>query len=253
MTAHCNLYVALLTTIARRALLHIFPHYIVQTAQVVLALNILEMTSLSFHDQNAGAALLLPDWENTGTSNKNDSITPPKSSHTGSKQRSKGELNLTGAYAEILMALGIITIPMLVLSLLLLCLIYHYQVKQSPSNLLGPASQTAPDSDAFLINFSATRLITVASWSSTCAPMLPTFAMTLISYPTARRILASSQRREVAKLPTPYQLSLLLGLFTGSLGSLWDWVKYRTWRRRERLVASVSGSVIGLLAVTFLG
>src|ERR1700739_1121263 len=101
------------------------------------------MTSLSFHNQNAGAALLLSDWENAGTSNKNDSITPPKSSHTDSKQRSKGELIPTGAYAEILMALGIIKIPMLVLSLLLFCLIYHYQVKQRPSNLLGPASQAA--------------------------------------------------------------------------------------------------------------
>jgi hypothetical protein len=160
---------------------------------------------------------------------------------------------LTGAYTDIWMALGIVTIPMLVLSFLLLGLVYRYRVEQNPANLLGPASQATSESNAFLVKLSATRLITVASWSSTCAPMLPTFAMTLISYPTARRILASSKRREVAKLPTPYQLSLLLGLFTGSIGSLWDWVKYQTWRGRERLVAAVSGPVIGLMAVTLLG
>ena len=162
---------------------------------------------------------------------------------------------ITGAYREILLACTIITLPMITLSGLLLGLILRNQVSRNSSISKDLNIPQAVDSDnaAYLVKFSATRLITIASWTSSVAPLLPTFIMTLLSYPAAHRIMSSSQINRTSSLPTPYQLNLMLGLLSGSFGSLWHWIKYALWRQREKQASVVSTLMFGLTVATLLG
>ncbi|KAJ9663076.1 hypothetical protein H2198_001068 [Neophaeococcomyces mojaviensis] len=120
-----------------------------------------------------------------------------------------------GRVKEILIAFAVMTVPMIVFSALLLGLIFHYRVVQNAfasENLAFSSGQD--DSDVFFVKISATTLITIASWSSTVAPILVGFAVTLTSYPIASGMLSASVKQEPAQLPTPYQLSLLLEMLS---------------------------------------
>ena len=110
------------------------------------------------------------------------------------------------AYIDITLACLVICIPMLVLSAGLLGIIYAYRVIQRDSDLLFSESPGGVDMDpsVYLVNYSATRLITIASWTSSVAPLLPGFVMTLLSFPAARRFLRTSQAGQEHSLPTPY-------------------------------------------------
>jgi hypothetical protein len=120
--------------------------------------------------------------------------------------------NLHGASSDILLSLAVITIPITILSALLLGLISQNQLHQTYSALPGVPDPQATDSSALLVNFSASRLLTVASLIFTVSSLLPSFVMTLLSYPIARHILKASAEEKRTELPTPYQLSLQLGV-----------------------------------------
>jgi len=172
---------------------------------------------------------------------------------TSNRNPSRERQNLQGAISDILTSLAVIVIPAVLLTAVLLGLITHNQVQQTYSALPGVPDPQATDSTALFVDFNATRLLTVASWISTVSSLLPSFAMTLLSYPVARSILNASRKRSTAKLPTPYQLSMQLGVLNGSVGSLWSWVKYRRWKRRELVNSIAKYSIIGLVIVTVLG
>ena len=159
------------------------------------------------------------------------------------------------AYTEIVLACLVISIPMLVLSAGLLGIIYAFRVVQPEADLSypGPSDGVDIDPSAYLVNYSATRLITIASWSSSIAPLLPGFVMILISFPAARRFLRSSQADQENDLPTPYQLGLYLQILTGGVGSLWLWIKYRFWSKRERQASVVTLLVLNLSSATMVG
>lgn len=165
------------------------------------------------------------------------------------------DTRISGGLSDIWLAGSIISLPMIALSAVLLGLIFHYQV--NPNSSISPDFQLPQDineaQNAYLVNFSSTRLITVASWTSSFAPFLPWFVMNLLSFPTARHISRSSQQHRLTSLPTPYQLNLYLALLSGGMGSLWQWVKYRRWRQRERQAPVVGTLVVGLATATLLG
>lgn len=164
-------------------------------------------------------------------------------------------LRVSGGLNDIWLACAVISLPMMALSAILLGLIFYNRVNANGSILsdLQLSQVTNDDQNAYLVNFSSTRLITIASWTSSVAPLLPGFVMTLLSFPTARHFSESSQLRRVTSLPTPYQLSLYLGLLSGGMGSLWQWVKYKRWRQREEQASVVGTLVIGLATATLLG
>jgi ABC-type spermidine/putrescine transport system permease subunit I len=75
--------------------------------------------------------------------------------------------------------------------------------------------------DANYVRISATALITVASWSSTIAPILAGIAVTLVSYPLAKHLLTASEIHGTSQLPTPFQLSLIIRMISsGSFSAL---------------------------------
>ena len=159
------------------------------------------------------------------------------------------------AYRDIAIACIIISLPLVVLSGVLLGLIYTNQVVQSSStsSTFQLANATQYDASAYFVDFSATRLITIASWTSSVAPLLPGFVMSLLSFPAARRMLKTSQAGQTQRLPTPYQLALYLTLMTGGWTALWQWLKYRFWGTRERQAPVITRLVIGLISATLVG
>jgi len=162
-------------------------------------------------------------------------------------------IDLQGGKKDILFSVAVIVVPMVILTALLLGLIIQNQVPQTYSALPGVPDPLAREPSAFLVDFSATRLLTVASWTSTVSSLLPSFVMVLVSYPVARTILNASKEKNTDDLPTPYQLSMLLGVLSGSIGSLWNWFKYRGWKKRERVNGVAKGSITWLVFVSVLG
>lgn len=142
-----------------------------------------------------------------------------------------------GRYLEILFSFLVMTVPMLALSALLLGLTYRYRIVRNPfvsDNLRFGEDQDG--SNAIYVDLSATTLITVASWSSTIAPLLVGFALTLLSYPLASTLLKAGQDSKPEQLPTTFQLSLMLRMLcSGGAGSLWHWITYTLgWKGRRQ-------------------
>lgn len=136
------------------------------------------------------------------------------------------ERQIQGRVRQIVIAFAVMVFPMLFLSGLLLGLIFSYRVP--PNKYVHDDLTIKQDfSNAYLVRFSATMLVTVASWSSTVAPVLIGFAITLASYPAAKDLLTASNTNDTAQLPTPFQFSLIVSAMSSSpFSSLWNWSAY---------------------------
>ncbi|ETI26990.1 hypothetical protein G647_10089 [Cladophialophora carrionii CBS 160.54] len=155
---------------------------------------------------------------------------------------------IEGALRDIYWALSCISLPMLVLTATFMGLVYVYRVSHGPgatdSSLSSPF---VDDSNAYYVNYSATRLITVSSWTSTVTSFASSFVMALVSYPIAKSYLSRSQALSMEQLPTPYQLRLIIGCVGGGFGSLWSWLQYCFWRHRSKQPTLLWVSALSLL------
>lgn len=90
-------------------------------------------------------------------------------------------------YTDIAFACFVISVPLVVLSGGLLGIIYSHRVVQNESIPLNlrPLENEESGSSAYLVNYSVTRLVALASWTSSVAPLLLGFVMTLVSFPAA--------------------------------------------------------------------
>jgi hypothetical protein len=126
-----------------------------------------------------------------------------------------------------------VTCPLALVSGALLGLVYGYRVGTGQS-LFAPNSDT--DGNGYvLVNYPATRLLFAASFLSTLAPILGSFVMTLWSLIVARDMRTASISRRVDHLPTPYQLSLIIGLTLASTERLWRYYVYLFSRSRSSI------------------
>ena len=152
--------------------------------------------------------------------------------HNGSKRSTR----ISGKWLEIAFCFFIMTIPMLAFSALLLGLIYKYRIKDNEfasPNLRFTSSQLS--NNAVYVDLSATLLTTVASWSSTVAPILVGFAITLLTFPVAKGMMNAANLNQPDRLPTPYQLSLMIRMNTASAAnSLYHWLRYILFFRKGR-------------------
>ena len=161
---------------------------------------------------------------------------------------------MSGAKRDILVALAVIIIPMLGLSALILGLVIGNEVEKQTSDGSPLAFDQRSDTDtsAYYVDFNATTLATIASWSSTLAPLLAVAAMALASFSIAKKMKEDSNS-ESMDLPTPYQFSLLVESLSGGVATLFSFGKYSFWKNREPLSSLLRSSLIILVVASTVG
>ncbi|OAP61956.1 hypothetical protein AYL99_04159 [Fonsecaea erecta] len=134
----------------------------------------------------------------------------------------------------ILLPATIICIPITLLAGTLLALIYMYQVHPVP-NLFKPTEKSLHGPGFVLVNFAATRLVFVASFLSTVAPLLGSFILSIFALPVSRKLRDASREAKYLNLPTPFQMSLLIGILVASAQQLRSYLWYLVRRRRPSI------------------
>lgn len=172
----------------------------------------------------------------------------PQEPENASQKGWKTQKSMLGARRDIWMALACILVPMLGLSALIIGLVFANEVQSnsdSASPLAVPQRQDT-DSSAYYVRINSTTFATIASWSSTVAPLLIMAAMSLASFPIARDI-KDRLTSDGTDLPTPFQLSLLLETLTGSIMSVWNVLRYRRWEHKHALASLLRNALIILV------
>jgi hypothetical protein len=143
---------------------------------------------------------------------------------------------------------------------LLLSLLFFFQVSQSEIGILHlqDSSFTISESDAYFVDINATTLVFIASWSSSLAPILVGFVLTLYSYSVAKDYVRLTRRKLFSSLLTPYQLSILLRFINGSaFSALVYWAKYLlfwkgTRQKQAAALPKVASVTMFTLVLSFL-
>jgi hypothetical protein len=184
-----------------------------------------------------------------------NSITSPDPHNVAAKATARHEQapRIGGAVLDIIWAMTCLSLPMLVLTAIFIGLVYGYEVSNndSSSDLLG-ASISFPSGSAYYVDYSATRLLTISSWTSTVASFTTTFVMVLVSYPLAKSFCKKSASGVVDALPTTYQLNLIIGLISGGWGPLWQWLQYFFWKGRAKQPGLLWFALLSMLGGTAL-
>jgi hypothetical protein len=183
------------------------------------------------YDRGPNAGHEMMEIRETTGDDASSSMLPHDSAHYLGKEKRMG-----GRFSDIALSSLILTIPMLLFVCVLLGLVFHYRVQPKGvpfENLKLSGSQD--EKGVYYVNISSTVLVFIASWSSSLAPALGSFALALVAYPVARTYLKEERAGNPRKLLTPYQLFLTLQFLDGGWAfSLWKWFKYMFKRRTRR-------------------
>lgn len=146
----------------------------------------------------------------------------------------------------------ILITPITLLAAALLALVSAYEAQTDP-DLFQPSGQAKQGSSSYiLVNFSATRLVFVASFLSSTAPILTSFVMTLWTLPAMESMRLASLEHNYSQMPTPYQLSLVIGMTLASYERLWRYFAYLVSPSRSKIPRVVHRAAAVLMATTLL-
>ena len=134
--------------------------------------------------------------------------------------------------------IALLTLPLCIFTSVLVGLVYWYSWNRKgvPIKSLD-AEDFGFASSVINVDFSATRLILVASWSSSVALPLVGSLMSLSSYVMAADIIWLSKRSLHSFLPSPEQLGILTDLLDGKKTAIIAWLM-RALRREKSKVAT---------------
>ena len=167
----------------------------------------------------------------------------------------RNEKRMGGRYSDITWSFLVLTIPMLLFVCVLLGLVFHYRVQSKgvPFENLR-LSDDQDEKGVYYVNISSTILVFIASWSSSLAPALASFALALVGYPVARRYLREERAERNGKLLTPYQLFLTLQFLDGGgISALWSWLKYLfRWRNQRQAQASPLSTTASVVVIALI-
>ena len=153
-------------------------------------------------------------------------------------------------------------VPVLAFTVTFIAIVAVHRVQRDMTSPFDDIKVSKRDWVTLLVQFSPTRLVFVAGFGSTIAPLLLGSLMTLWHYPTARKLFILSSQEHPDKLPTPQQLSMLISLSAGSIDELRKYVLYRCRRFRAKeanmltasaLVLFVSALLAGLVLLADIG
>jgi hypothetical protein len=122
---------------------------------------------------------------------------------------------------SMLLAIAAISVPLGLFSVLLIYFVYANLLHHSPS--ISGLNAELDEPGVYYVNFPATRLVLLSSFSSTAAPIITGYFMSLLSYSISRRMVRLSEAGSLRNLPTPHQLGFLIISLDGSPTVLWDW------------------------------
>jgi hypothetical protein len=134
---------------------------------------------------------------------------------------------LTPHSKHILLASSVVVIPMITFTVVILVLVYA----NLASNLHCPYGEICPQSPVinitkpsnYYVDFPATRLVFISSWSSTVSFALVSALMSIFAYFAAARLRDASVSQDQSRcLPTSYQTSLIVRLLNADYLSLWE-------------------------------
>jgi len=153
---------------------------------------------------------------------------------TTAERPSRGTMQ--GQLWELSLASCLLIMPMLSLSIALICLVYTQLAPDNNSTYSeGDHANTPIGSSAFYISYSATSLALIASLSSTLATVLISPAMVLFSYLAAHYMAISSDAPQVHKLPSPYQLELLIRILDARVMAVGSFIRYGLGSKGKRV------------------
>ena len=158
-------------------------------------------------------------------------------------------------YGDVTLAAIASLLPVIGITFTLLFIVYHYRLapSQIPVEDLRRTNTSNYEPGFFYIEFSATRLTTVASWASSVALVLPGAFMSLHWHRITSFMQENALKGNSMAMPTPYEYSLLLALRTGGLPSLWEWIKNYYLRRKQRRLSLLSDAGKTLTMILVLG
>ena len=159
-----------------------------------------------------------------------------------------------GWMLEIGFASVVLILPMFTLTVVLLALVYGHKMPYHNSTYSYSNETELPLGSAYFVNYPATTLVYVASLSSTLAPLLISPAMILFSYSLARSITQESDANNAPKLPSPFQLQLLIKMVDARLTALGSYLLYRFDKNQRRVpvVPMLFEAVTMILALVLL-
>ena len=131
-----------------------------------------------------------------------------------------------GQYLQIFFASAALILPMLALAIALLALVFVHLMPDNNSTYSVGNTTNIPLGAAYYVNYSATRLTFVSSVSSTLSTVLIVLAMILFSYPLAQSLAKKSDNEDVSRLPSPFQVGLLIDVLDGKIITLWSGLRY---------------------------
>lgn len=106
---------------------------------------------------------------------------------------------------------------------------------------------------AWYVDANPSTITTIASWTSRVIPYLTSSIMALVAFFAARKIVTKSRDGSEADLPSPEQLTLLIGLLGGAgFEPLKDTIMHR-WAHKTKLVDPIPLAFSALLVITLLG
>lgn len=146
---------------------------------------------------------------------------------------------LTAHSKHILLASSIGVVPMITFTVVILVLVYanlashlgcHYDAicPHSPVVNVTKASY-------YYVDYPATQLVFISSWSSTVSTVLVSALMSIFAYCAAARLTDASVSQDQSRcLPTSYQTSLIVRILNAYYLSLWElsrpWRQWSFWR-----------------------
>lgn len=174
---------------------------------------------------------------------------PPKA------QRPTIAENIMGGWVlEIGLASAALILPLCTLTVVLLALVFGYQMPNHSSTYSNDNGTELPLGSAYFVDYSPTTLVYIASLSSTLATVLISAAMVLFSYSLARTMASKSDAIKASELPSPFQLQLLIRMVDGRLAALGSYLLYWLGRKQRKItvVPVLWRAVAMLLALVLL-
>lgn len=200
------------------------------------------MAEKAFHDEQASSKAARID----ATVEELD----PRESSSPSTCRPPSSLT-----SDLLLPCTIILLPSVALAAILLYFVLGRQVH--PPIFTHPAlefdfNETSPNH--YYVDFPTSKLSTIVGKFATAAGLATSTALLLLSLPMSKRMFAYSCNGQHEQLPTPLQLTLLIGVFNnGGIGAVLKYLKYHfAFGGQRARVPSFLPIAVGILAC-FIG